>query len=89
MISWHCDFYSANDQYVNHLFISKFHYCKLINLLNPQVAISTYLSLPSSSTSDYSTVLILQLIIIIIMIRFIHHFLRNVLNQECLYHSAT
>ena len=23
------------------------------------------------------------------MIRFIHHFLRNVLNQECLYHSAT
>ena len=30
-----------------------------------------------------------QIIIIIIMIRFIHHFLRNVLNQECLYHSAT
>ena len=29
------------------------------------------------------------LLIIIIMIRFIHHFLRNVLNQECLYHSAT
>ena len=28
-------------------------------------------------------------LIIIIIIRFIHHFLRNVLNQECLYHSAT
>ena len=27
-------------------------------------------------------------LIIIIIIRFIHHFLRNVLNQECLYHSA-
>ena len=29
------------------------------------------------------------IIIIIIIIRFIPHFLRNVLNQECLYHSAT
>ena len=29
------------------------------------------------------------IIIIIIIIRFIHHFLRDVLNQECLYHSAT
>ena len=29
------------------------------------------------------------IIIIIIIIGFIHHFLRNVLNQECLYHSAT